>query len=73
MWLWVVLNIMDYLISKQTMLSILTNYGLDVAQKIKKNQEIVEELRFRKDHPMAMNYATFEQWVTELLGEKKHE
>ena len=40
---------MDYLISKETMLSILTNYGLDVAQKIKKNQEINKNLNERID------------------------
>ncbi len=38
--------------------------------EILKNQEIIKELQFRKKHPMAMNYATFEQWVTDLLEGK---
>ena len=37
------------------------------ADQILKNQDIIKKLEYRKNYPMAFNYAQFEAWVTDIL------
>lgn len=39
----------------------------DLVQQIIHNGRIRKELEYRAEHPIALNYASFEQWVIELL------
>ena len=32
------------------------------------NKKIIKELKYRKKHPMAFNYAQFERWITDILA-----
>jgi len=36
--------------------------------QILKNEEIIKQLKHRKKHPQAFNYAQFERWVTDILA-----
>lgn len=36
-------------------------------EQIIENIRIRKELEYRARHPIALNYASFEQWITELL------
>ncbi len=47
----------------------LDNYSpYDMIEQILKNQGIIEQLEYRKKHPMAFNHAQFESWVTDILN-----
>lgn len=46
------------------------NHRVDIdflIEQIIDNVRIRKELEYRARHPIALNYASFEQWITELL------
>jgi len=40
----------------------------DTGENFMRVEKIMKELRYRKQHPQAFNYAQFERWITDILA-----